>query len=133
MAGTIIADDIQHSTAGSVGTEFVVNGSAKSWVNFDQRTSLSTRDSFNTSSVTDNGSGISTSNFSNSFANDDYCFSGNSDGRTGSHFSVPCTDADLNGNAGTYSTSAHKRVTANIGGSPIDFNFISCMYTVDLA
>lgn len=121
------------NTLAPAAVNHVMNGSAKSWVNFDQRTSLSTRDSFNTSSVTDNGNGLSTSNFSSNFANDDYVFSGNSDGRTGSHFSVPCTDADLNGSAGTYSTSAHKRVTCNIGGSPIDFNFISCLYTGDLA
>jgi hypothetical protein len=35
MAGKIIADQIEHSTAGSLDTSYVVNGSAKAWVNFD--------------------------------------------------------------------------------------------------
>jgi hypothetical protein len=33
MAGTIIADTLTHSTAGSVTTDYVVNGSAKAWAN----------------------------------------------------------------------------------------------------
>ena len=31
MAGKIIADQIEHSTAGSLDTQYVVNGSAKAW------------------------------------------------------------------------------------------------------
>ena len=33
MAGKIIADTLEHSTAGSVTTDYVVNGSAKAWSN----------------------------------------------------------------------------------------------------
>lgn len=68
MAGTILADDIQHSTAGSVGTEYVVEGSAKAWVNFNGQGTLSVRNSSNISSVTDNGTGQYTVNFSTAFA-----------------------------------------------------------------
>ena len=73
MAGKIIADQIEHSTAGSLSTEYVVNGSAKAWVNFDgTASSIAARDSFNIASITDNGTGQYTANFSNSMTNDDF-------------------------------------------------------------
>jgi hypothetical protein len=42
MAGKIIADQIEHSTAGSLDTSYVVNGSAKAWVNFVRNWHLAT-------------------------------------------------------------------------------------------
>ena len=74
MAGTILADDIQHSTAGSVGTEYVVNGSAKVWVHYRGTSTQTINDSLNTTSITDGGTGISTVAFSNSLANSNYAF-----------------------------------------------------------
>ena len=71
MAGTIVADDIQHSTAGSVGTEYVVQGSAKAWQNLNG-SSFGLRDSFNTSSATDVSAGTYNFSFTNSMNNDDY-------------------------------------------------------------
>ena len=50
MAGKIIADTLEHSTAGSIATNYVVNGSAKAWVNFNG-TGYPVSDSLNTSSV----------------------------------------------------------------------------------
>ena len=51
--GTLKADTLTHSTAGSLATNFVVNGSAKAWVNFNGESTLSVRDSLNIGSVTD--------------------------------------------------------------------------------
>jgi len=73
MAGTIVADDIQHSTAGSVGTEYVVDGSTKMWVNLDGIGTVAVRDDLNVSSITDNATGIYTVNFSNSMSDANYC------------------------------------------------------------
>jgi len=77
MAGTIVADDIQHSTAGSVGTEYVVNGSAKGWVNYNEPSSgsPSVQQSFNNSSLTDNGTGDQTVTYTNAFNYADYAYS----------------------------------------------------------
>ena len=72
MAGTIIADTLTHSTAGSVTTDYVVNGSAKAWVNFDGTGTIAARDSLNLSSLTDVGTGNYRVVFSSSLANDDY-------------------------------------------------------------
>jgi hypothetical protein len=76
MAGKIIADQIEHSTAGSLDTSYVVNGSAKYWVNYSQLTVTAVHDSFNHSSFTDNGTGNATVGFTNSFSNTDYSGSG---------------------------------------------------------
>ena len=63
MAGKIIADTLEHSTAGSVTTDYVVNGSAKAWVRFDPNTIT---DSNNYSSATDNSTGDFTFTFTSS-------------------------------------------------------------------
>ena len=72
MAGTIVADDIQHSTAGSVGTEYVVDGSSKMWHLIEGYSGFSTYNSLNVSSITDNGTGLYTRNLTNNFANANY-------------------------------------------------------------
>jgi len=73
MAGTIAADTLTHSTAGSLTTDFVVNGSAKHWANVDQEGTMSTLDSFNQSSISDLGTGRTQCNINNNMNNDDYC------------------------------------------------------------
>ena len=46
---------------------------AKMWINFDGANTIAIRDSFNVSSITDNGTGDYTISFSNAMSNDDYC------------------------------------------------------------
>jgi hypothetical protein len=75
MAGTIIADTLTHSTAGSVTTDFVVNGSAKVWVLYDQ-TNNTNRGSNNISSITDTSTGLFTLNYTNSFSDGYYATTG---------------------------------------------------------
>ena len=67
MAGKIIADTLEHSTAGSLTTDYVVNGSAKAWVNFNGTGTIAARDSLNHSSLTDNDTGDYTTNITSSF------------------------------------------------------------------
>ena len=57
MAGKIVADTLEHSTAGSIATNYVVEGSAKAWVSFNGTGTLAVIGSFNQSSMTDNGTG----------------------------------------------------------------------------
>ena len=56
----------------TVGTGYVVNGSAKAWVNFDGRSTVSIRDSLNISSLTDNGTGLYTVSIANAMASANY-------------------------------------------------------------
>ncbi len=65
--GKIKADTLEHSTAGSLDTQYVVNGSAKSWGNIASG-GASINDSFNVSTFTDSGTGDGDANFSLSFS-----------------------------------------------------------------
>ena len=65
--GKIKADTLEHSTAGSLDTKFVVNGSEKVWVNFNGTSTVAIRDSLNTSSITDVSTGRYRPNYTNSF------------------------------------------------------------------
>jgi len=80
MAGKITADTLEHSTAGSVDTQYVVNGSAKAWavLNDANTASPDLPDSFNTSSSQDLGTGSFYINWTNDFSSGDYsaCASG---------------------------------------------------------
>tara|TARA_R110002167_G_scaffold171364_2_gene369364 strand:+ start:704 stop:1078 length:375 start_codon:yes stop_codon:yes gene_type:complete len=57
----------------TVGTSYVVNGSAKAWVNFNGTGTIAIRDSLNIGSLTDNGTGDYNVNFSANMANSNYC------------------------------------------------------------
>jgi hypothetical protein len=56
----------------SVGMEYVANGSAKAWVNFNGTGTIAARDSLNFSSLTDHGTGSYSVTFNTSFSNNDY-------------------------------------------------------------
>ena len=53
-----------------------VPGAAKARVNFNGRGTVAIRDSFNVSSITDNGTGDFTANFTNNMPDANYCVSG---------------------------------------------------------
>ena len=57
MAGTIIADTLTHSTAGSIATNYVVNGSAKAWNSFQGTGTIVLIKSFQCSSLVDANTG----------------------------------------------------------------------------
>jgi hypothetical protein len=72
--GTIAFDTLQTSgqitgTAKSVDTDYVVNGSAKAWVNFQGTDTFGINDSFNVTSCDDNGTGDYDINITSAFSN----------------------------------------------------------------
>ena len=69
--GKIKADTLEHSTAGSLDTQFVVNGSAKAWITFSGNGST-IRDSSNVASLVDDGTGIFSYNLTSSMGNTNY-------------------------------------------------------------
>lgn len=69
MAGKIVADTLEHSTAGSIATNYVVNGSAKAWATHTQSASFTLHDSINVSSLTDDGTGKTFYNWTSNFGN----------------------------------------------------------------
>tara|TARA_A100001391_G_scaffold193201_1_gene168173 strand:+ start:373 stop:771 length:399 start_codon:yes stop_codon:yes gene_type:complete len=77
--GTIAFDTLQTSgqisgTARSLDTDYVVNGSAKAWFNFNGTGTVAILDSFNAASITDNGTGDYTTTISNAMATINYCY-----------------------------------------------------------
>jgi len=77
MAGTIAADTLTHSTAGSITTNYVVEGSAKAWQSIAVSGGTpSFNDSFNASSISDQGTGQHTVHFSSSFSSVNYAVTG---------------------------------------------------------
>lgn len=58
----------------TVGTSYVVNGSAKAWVNWNGTGTVAIRDSFNVGSMTDNGTGDYTTNISSAMGNANYSY-----------------------------------------------------------
>ena len=69
--GKIVADQIQHSSEGTVGTQYVVSGSAKAHIRANLATPGVTG-SLNVSSLTDNYTGSGKPQFTNNFAAADY-------------------------------------------------------------
>jgi len=69
--GKIKADTLEHSTAGSIATNFVVEGSAKAWANLNG-SSFGLRDSFNIASATDSGTGLYDHAFTSAMGNANY-------------------------------------------------------------
>jgi hypothetical protein len=115
--GTLKADTLTHSTAGSLDTNYVVNGSAKAWLNINQTSTQAIRESFNVSSIADNGTGLTTVTVSSAFANNDYLAtialrmqSGTSN--TGSSGGVNTSDGSA-----SITTTAHQLSYINTGST----------------
>ena len=68
--GILKADTLTHSTAGSLATNFVVEGSAKAFAKATNSAGLD--DSLNVSGGTDNGTGDYTYAFTNNMGNGNY-------------------------------------------------------------
>ena len=76
--GTIAFDTLTTSdskntnTEKSIDTSYIFNGVAKVWIKFDMSSSFTNEDSFNVSSLDDDGTGDFGLNFSNNMANANY-------------------------------------------------------------
>lgn len=68
---TLVAQTISNGTV-STSTANCIQGSAKAWVNFNGTGTVAIRASYNVSSITDNGTGLYTINFTNAFADANY-------------------------------------------------------------
>jgi hypothetical protein len=76
LQGITAAGDITVTSEGGAATQSLQQGLAKSWVNFNGSGTLAVRDSFNVTSVSDNGTADYTISYASSLANDDYSISG---------------------------------------------------------
>ena len=109
--GKIKADTLEHSTAGTVDTQYVVQGSSKGWGHFEGSDGT-LDDSFNMASLTDNGTGIFSPQFSSAMSNVHYTCNANMNSSVGSSNQ---TEVSI----GTYATGSVK-LTFRDGGSTVD-------------
>jgi hypothetical protein len=68
---TLVAQTISNGTV-STSSVNVIQGSAKAWVNFNGTGTVAIRASYNVSSITDNGTGDYTINFTNAMSDANY-------------------------------------------------------------
>ena len=78
LKGASSASSISVVAEGGSTTTNLQQGLGKCCVNFNGVGTIAARDSFNMTSLTDNGTGDYTTTFANDFSNDDYVFLGNS-------------------------------------------------------
>ena len=83
MASELRVDTLKDASGNnSISLSYVAEGSAKGWCNFEQASSHTIRDSLNISSLNDDGSGQTDTNYTSNFANDDYVAGGHSGRQT---------------------------------------------------
>ena len=72
VTGVTTAGSIDVTGEGNSTTTNLQQGLIKSWCNFNGQGTIATRDTFNVASLTDNGTGLYQTNFSNNMNNTDY-------------------------------------------------------------
>ena len=70
---TIKTTTLSTQGGSTVPVDTVVNGTAKAWVNFNGTGTVAIRRAFNVSSITDNGTGDYSVNFTTAMADANYC------------------------------------------------------------
>ena len=110
--GIIKADTLTHSTAGSLATNFVVNGSVKAWMHSDFS---SLQASFNASSLADTGSGDNGINYTSNMSSANYSVGVKSQPTSGN-------DTNLNSivKFGSQTSSVVNGQAGNVSGSLFD-------------
>ena len=115
----------------TVPASAVIQGTAKSWVNFNGQGTIATRDSYNVSSITDNGTGDYSLNFGDSFSNTTYLM-------------APGGQLDTAGGAG-YSSIGFERIVSSkttsgcrvnsgtAAGGHFDYLEVDILFVGDLA
>lgn len=105
---TLVVSNINDGTT-TVPATYVTNGSAKAWVNFNGTGTIAARDSFNLSSLTDNGTGQYTVSLSAAMAAADYCWQVNAQ--------------DINNGMGVPTAQADPTRTVTSSGLSVIYNY----------
>jgi hypothetical protein len=120
MAGTITATTIQNDTSSPPifrNNSVEIGTLCRAWVNFNGTGTVAIRASFNVSSITDNGNGDYTVNFTNAMPDENYCVNGGwgqSTGGTGTLKTVRINSNDTG--TATLMTASQCRTITSFGG-----------------
>jgi hypothetical protein len=112
MAGRIVVSTLNDDT-GVLAAQNGMSGIAKAWVNFNGTGTVAIRNSFNVSSITDNGTGDYTVNFTNALPDANYSVT------IGTNLVSGATNCGFFGFYNS-ATSSVRLVTANGAGSIAD-------------
>ncbi len=131
---TLKADTIQ-STGGGAAT-LTKQSAAKAWVNFNGTGTIAVRESFNTSGITDEGTGHYSTSFTNALTNADYVVAGTAmySASTNAH---GISYGDTNGANGEQPTSSRYEVLTSYvhssSAAPQDCTRVQLQTSGDLA
>jgi hypothetical protein len=127
LRGIVSAGDITVTSEGGAATQSLQQGLAKHWVNFNQTGTQASRDSFNFSSLTDNGTGDTTVTVTNNFNNANYALS-----ITSNNAQTVIGDS-TNWSKTDPTSSLYRAFIRNAGNSAQDCQFVCCNIKGDLA
>lgn len=102
---------------GSDNFDTAGGNAVKAWVNFNGTGTVAIRASFNVSSITDNGTGDYTVNFTNPLADANYAAVASTQGGTGL--------ASVNATGGLTTSSARMFVANSVSGAAIDIGMLN--------
>ena len=128
MASILRVDTLTDASSNnSIGMSYVAEGSAKSWANLNGTSTIALRDSFNVSSIADDGTGDYDFTYTNNFGNVNYSIS--------SHGSFTSTGAwpTLNSAEEVPTTSFHNYKMVDRTGSAQDATYAYYSAHGDLA
>jgi hypothetical protein len=119
---TLVAQTISNGTV-STSSANVIQGSAKAWVNFNGTGTVAIRASYNVSSITDNGTGDYTVNFTNALPNANYAVavSAGSFTTTNGQGVLSVTQTSVTGGP-TLKSTTQLRVLSSLGNGTVQDN-----------
>ena len=120
--------------ANSIGMSYVAEGTAKAWINMNGTGTIATRDSFNISSITDDGLADYITTVTSAFNNNDYSIVGNCSPNYAVQFSVNLQIMHRDGSfEEDNSTSTQQFQTVDVAGTAFDAKYITHNLHGDLA
>jgi len=130
MASELRVNTLKDSSGNnSIGMSYVAEGTAKAWVNLNGSGTIASRDSFNVSSNTDNGTSDYTTTFTSAMNNDDFAVSAQSTS-TGSGY---ICNAPKNAASASISTTIIRSIGSDFNGNTNDHEFVHHIIHGDLA
>ena len=124
------SDQVKTSTEKSLDTSYVYNGSSKCWVNLIGTGTAAINDSFNTSGITDNGTGEYTISIANDFSAVNYSLTTGVRGVSGTSQAIAVIDIDTPPLVGAFKVTTKQSGSAQ---NAMDCPLINCTTHGDLA
>ena len=124
MAGTLTISTLSDGTNSTSATN-CIQGSAKAWVNFNGTGTVAIRASYNVTSITDNGVGNYTVNFTSSLSDTNYAVQGTCNNSSAGSGNIAGIYSTANSGTGTSITTSNCKVLVlNDGAAATDVAYV---------